>query len=87
MGKHRTRKEKETAKHQFTLSWEARVKRQKNIGSNDLNSSSNKPKSAETSAQDAYQPNIKRDLFKSLILVSFILCLELVIYLARKGGE
>ncbi len=40
--------------------------------------------SAESMAQDVEGERIKKNIFKSMILISFILILEAVIYLARR---
>lgn len=86
MAEHRTRREKENVHHNFTLSWspEGRVNRQINIGSNQKTAGSNKTEMADLSAKDLSGSSTKHAIIKSLITVSFILCLELVIYLAWK---
>ena len=86
MAQHKTRREKENVHHNFTLSWspERRVNRQINIGSNQKTAGSNKAESADLLAKDRSGSSTKRSIIKSLITVSFILCLELVIYLAWK---
>ncbi len=72
--------------HKPTLSWspESRVKRQINIGSNQKTADSKGTERADLLAKDLSDSNTKRDIIKSLITVSFILCLELVVYLAWK---
>lgn len=72
--------------HKPTLSWspESRVKRQINIGSNQKTADSKGTERADLLAKDRSGSNTKRDIIKSLITVSFILCLELVVYLAWK---
>jgi hypothetical protein len=82
MAKHRTKKQKQFAKHQFSLSWEPGVKRQNNIGYEAKTSPAKPKESAENKTQPVPALPIKREIVKSLILVSFILCLELVLYLA-----
>jgi len=67
----RTRKNKDNPNYGFLVSWkssEARVKRERKIES--------EPKLAQIS--------VKKDIVRSLILVSLILILELVVYLAWK---
>jgi len=87
MSKRRTRKQKEKAKHQFTFPSspgvsQARVKGQNNIGYEAKISQDEGSKSADLTAQAGSTPSAKRDIIKSLLLVSFILSLELVVYLA-----
>ena len=86
MGVKRTRSQKENPHHQFTLSWkpEGSVNRQINIGSKAKTPASKSTKSADLLAKDASGSLVKHSILKSLITVSFILCLELVIYLAWK---
>jgi hypothetical protein len=86
MAEHRTRREKENVRHNFTLSWTptGSVNRQINIGSREKTAGSNKAESADLLAKDHSGSSTKRGIIKSLITVSFILCLELVIYLAWK---
>jgi len=79
VAKQRTRKQKENPHWPY-----AHVKRQKNIGLEAKNDEVGHRKSADISAQEAQARSIKHDLVRSLILISFILCLELVIYLAWK---
>jgi hypothetical protein len=65
------RKEKENPNYGFLVSWapsEARVKRERKI---------------EPEANYA-QISVKKDIVRSLILVSLILAIELVVYLAWK---
>jgi len=66
---HRTRKNKENPNYGFLVSWApngAHVKRERHIDP--------EPKLAQIS--------VKKDIVRSLILVSLILILELVVYLA-----
>lgn len=86
MSKKRTRREKENAHHNFSLNWnpdlfEAGVKRQKNIGHEAKIDQLKSEKSADILAQLPETKAIKGGIVKSLILVSLVLCLELVIYL------
>ncbi len=69
MAVHRTRKNKENPNYGFLVSWtpgEARVKRERKI--------EREPKLAQIS--------VKKDIVRSLILISLVLILELVVYLA-----
>ena len=86
MSKKRTRKDKSNARHQFALSWsaEAGVKRQNTIAPEAKSHNTEAVKKAHLLAKDAGLTEVKKNLTRSLILVSFILCLELVIYLAWK---
>lgn len=82
----RTRSEKANAHHTFLVSWqptETSVKGElKNAQSNNFKKL--KPaKKADILAQASKDQAIKKDIFKSLILISLILILELVIYLAK----
>ena len=90
MSKRRTRKQKESAKHSFTVSWEggrkeaavkSNVKRQfGKLNKSDLKIINDK-ESADYSVKDKNLASIKKDLVKSLILASFILITEMVLYL------
>ena len=91
MTKRRTKKQKQGARHTFNLSWapgeenEPRkpgVKGQFNIEPKKPNPSFHKRESALNLAKDASLASIKKDIVKSLILVSLILALEVVLYLA-----
>jgi hypothetical protein len=81
----RTRKDKEHPHYNFLYSWspsEARVNRESQltnkVGAVKLSAS----KRADIQAKEDSMHRIKKDIIKSLILVSFILILELVVYLA-----
>ncbi|OGM14968.1 hypothetical protein A3A76_05560 [Candidatus Woesebacteria bacterium RIFCSPLOWO2_01_FULL_39_23] len=86
----RTRKQKESARHNFEISWqpeaknerlEASVNRQnKQEGVNQHKSSSPRIKSVE-SVNYKEIALIKKDLLKSLIVASLILGIETVLYL------
>jgi len=85
MAKRRTKKEKEKAKHAFNLSWapsEAGVKGQFNFEPKRPRAGLQHKESALSLAKDGSLASIKKDIVKSLIIVSLILALELVIYLA-----
>ena len=93
MAKRRTRKDKEGAKHQFLISWQGKAKKDQ-IESNVKGQFENKRNPAEAIRRDAKKAVnmakdnqlsfIKRDVAKSLILASFILILELVVYFSLK---
>ena len=72
--------------HKPTLSWSPQdhVNRQINIGSTVKTTGSKDAERADILAKGESGSNTKRAIIKSLITVSFILCLELVIYLAWK---
>jgi len=94
----RTRKQKESAKHTFTLSWEPKevgtpnkakpslsepaVKGQIKNAQNPASSKPKMDKNANSMVKDGYLSKIKRDIAKSLSLALVIVGLELVIYLA-----
>ena len=91
MGKRRTRDQKVAPHHHFTVSWspEAKkeglasgVKGQITRGSEAESGASHVQKSAVTLAKQDDSRLAKRAILRSLLLVSFILALELVIYLA-----
>lgn len=86
MSKRRTRKEKEKAKHTFTFTFEPDVKGQKKDKLEARNSKFETIKNASLSAKHNQFEPIKRDIIKSLILVSLILGMELVIYLGWIWG-
>ena len=85
MAEHRTRKNKETPHYGFLVSWQPSndsVKGESKISLDSKNSSGKHIKSADILAQEANTRSIKKDIIKSLILVSLIFSFELVIYLA-----
>jgi len=91
MAKRRTRKDKEKAHHSFSYSWQPEpekapsrhnVKGQFVSSLKDTSSKADRAKSANKLAKDDSLASIKRDIVKSLILASFILGAELVVYLA-----
>lgn len=92
MGKaRRTKKQKASAKHTFTISWSSGTK---NELSDPIVKGQNKTlkksgsakftgtKYAKKSAKDGLIVSIKRDVIKSLTLASLILGIEIVIYFA-----
>mgnify|MGYP006969351187 CR=1 FL=1 len=90
--KRRTRKDKKTAKHQFTVSWEPSTKKpsrhdsvkgQFNSNSNTKSKARATRKKANTTAKDTSHARIKRDIAKSILFASLILCLEVVVYLIQ----
>ena len=91
MGKRRTKKNKEQARHQFLYTWanepnktsaKANVNRQlKNPNEATLPISSS-TKMTVNQAQVYNLASVKADIIKSLIIASLILGAELVIYLA-----
>lgn len=91
MTKRRTRKQKEKAKHQFSISWEPTYKSSNFKPS--VKGQFKKPsslkvkgrlssKNAKKLAKAGNLASIKRDIVKSLIITSFILALEIMLYLA-----
>jgi hypothetical protein len=98
MAKRRTRKQKESAKHTFTVNWdpmedkspikaksslsEPTVKGQFKKSQSPASTKPKMDKNANFMVKDAYLSNIKRDIGKSLSLALVIVGLELVIYLA-----
>jgi hypothetical protein len=89
MTKKRTKKDKLNVKHPFLIRWEnsaqsetskANVNRQfENLNTNKLPNSKT-VKNADTMAKDEVNTRFKKNIVKSLGLVSLILALELVIY-------
>jgi hypothetical protein len=88
MAEHRSRKNKENPHYGFLVSWQpkptsqARVKGESNLGKLDLPATTRHNKKAVSMAQDALTVDTKKSIFRSLILIGFILILELVVYLA-----
>jgi hypothetical protein len=81
----RTRKNKEHPHYNFLYSWtpsQAHVKRESALTNKDVSVKLSASKRAEIQAKEDSFGRIKKDIIKSLILVSFILILELVVYLA-----
>lgn len=90
MAKRRTKKQKEKAKHSFTVSWtpeaknessEANVKRQiKNkLPSSKVKSSASKNPNYSVTMLDL--ASIKKEMVKSVGMAAFIVGLEIMIYL------
>jgi hypothetical protein len=81
----RTRKNKENPHYNFLYSWapsEAHVKRESVLTNKEAVVKLSASKRAEIQAKEESFGRIKKDIVRSLILVSFILILELVVYLA-----
>jgi hypothetical protein len=90
MSKKRTRRNKINAKHQFSLTWSPEPKKDQNklpVKGYSKNaklipiSSKPQPKNAEITEKEPGSGSTKNKISKSLIVVSFILALEVVIYL------
>jgi hypothetical protein len=91
MGKRRTKKQKIKPHRSFLLSWsnepkkevsKAGVKRQFKKRAEASKDESSHVKNAKKLAKEGSFDSVKRDILTSLILASFILGLEVVIYLA-----
>jgi len=94
--KRRTRKDKEKAKHQFTISWkptsskieseakkitfEPNVKRQFNNENKNSNRSDVNLKGTYLSEKSYDLASIKKDMLRSLILATIIFASEIVLY-------
>jgi hypothetical protein len=81
----KTRKDKEHPHYNFLYTWapvEAHVKRESQPNNNESFSKLSASKKAEIQAKEDSIGRIKKDIVKSLILVSFIIILELGLYLA-----
>lgn len=92
MPKRRTRKQKETARHPFTIHWEpkkkdfeANVKRQFQDCPKHSGSKTNLEKKSENTQEMANLALIKKDIVKSLVLAALILASEVVIYFLWSG--
>ncbi len=85
MAVHRTRKNKENPHYNFSYSWqpsEPHVKGESNLPEKTFKAGQSYTKRANLLAKDDSLPRIKKDIIKSLVIVSFILILEVVVYLA-----
>ena len=81
----RTRKNKENPHYNFLYSWtpsEPDVKRETNLVEKKISMKLSPSKKAEIQAKEDSMIRIKKDILKSLILVSLVLILEVVVYLA-----
>lgn len=83
---HKNRKDKAHPNYSFLVSYDpkqATVKRESDLGNSiETPKLSASKKAAELAKEDSYA-RIKKDIIKSLILVSFVLIVEVVVYLAR----
>jgi len=93
MGKRRTRKQKQQARHQLNISWtpqpqkgsaKADVKSQIEINPTVRLARGQRAKKATLLAKEGSFEAYGRDTVKSLVLASLILAAELVLYLAWK---
>ena len=91
MSKKRTRKQKQNTKYNFAnkiineaknLNFVPTVNGQIKNSKKDTSNSTVPRKNAVPTAKDIYRSYIRKDITKSLIIVSLILALEVVIYLA-----
>jgi hypothetical protein len=88
MAEHRSRKNKENPHYGFLVSWQpkgqsqARVKGESNPDKYPTPATSRHEEKAVSMAQGVLALGTKKSIIRSLILISFILILELVVYLA-----
>ena len=91
MSKKRTKKQKQNTKYTFAykivneaknINFEPTVKGQIKNAIKHTSKIIKQQKNAEPTAKDKYRSYIRKDITKSLIIVSLILALEVVIYLA-----
>lgn len=85
MAELRTRKNKENPHYNFLYSWapgEPHVKRESKNANVSFKANLSPSKKADIQAKDESSVRIKKDIIRSLILISFVLALEVVIYLA-----
>lgn len=88
MGKRRTRQQKEKAIHSFSLSWSPEANSGGGVKGqfkNEAKASSPKASQRENAmllAKDNSLRLIKKDVFKSLVIATLIITLEVVLYLA-----
>jgi len=89
MAKRRTRKQKEKARHDFTISWEpgtdtlkseAGVKRQFQKDNVLASNEPKRSKRAKVTAQELDLPGIKKNIKLSLLYTGLILTAEIVLY-------
>lgn len=84
----RTRKNKKGPHYGFLVSWDqnqlkrASVKGETKIGTESKIASVRHDKRADSLAQAEANTYVKRDLIRSIIIISLVLILELVVYLA-----
>jgi len=91
MSKKRTKKQKQNTKYTFAyklideaknFNFEPTVNRQIKNTIKGVTKTQRPTKNAEPTAKDIYRDYISKDIRKSLIIVSLILALEVVLYLA-----
>jgi hypothetical protein len=91
VAKKRTKKQKQNVKHPFLVSWDPKlsqaqslisVKGQKNKSASTKSRDSTKSKNAYLLEKDTYLASVRHDILKSLAITSFILGLEVMLYLA-----
>lgn len=88
MSIHRTRKQKEMPNYGFLVSWQpkpnsqARVKRELKSAVLEEPTEAGYAKSANNLAQATLTRDIKKDIVRSLVIISLTLIAELVVYLA-----
>jgi hypothetical protein len=88
MAANRTRKNKENPHYGFLVSWEPKqaekssVKGETKFDKSIVSASTSHGKNADSLAQDETKAISKKRIVRSIILISLILILELVIYLA-----
>jgi hypothetical protein len=88
MAEHRTKKRKQTTHYPFLVSWQpkagfqARVKGERDSAKNKPLGTTRLKERADLLAQEAKSVSIKKSIIRSLILISLVLILELVLYLA-----
>lgn len=90
MSKRRTKKDKERANYSYLISWspgskiradERDVKRQFEVSEKKVLERSKTKKNADNLVKGPTLASQKKDIIKSLMLASFILSLEIVVYL------
>lgn len=86
MARHKNNKNKNKPNYNFLVSWSndgVHVNRESILNSAKQNPKLSASKKAAELAKEDSIKRIKKDIFKSLILVSLILIIETVVYLAR----
>lgn len=87
MAEHRTRKDKENPHYNFLYSWTPSKPHVKGESNSTLLTPSPKlsaAKIADIQAKDEASVRIKKGIVRSLVTISFVLILEVVVYLAWK---
>jgi len=83
---HKNRKNKHNPNYSFLVSYDpkqATVKRELDLDNHTEIPKLSASKKAEIQAKEDSSIRIKKDIIKSLILVSFVLIIEVVVYLGR----